>query len=241
MNALHKKKGREEHASFVLEGYKLLSEAIQSGALIKKIFTTETELLPEFQNLKCEIVTIGLKDMGRISALVSPSPVLAILEKEKHPLDFEVILSSKFVVLDSIRDPGNLGTIIRTCDWFGITDIVVSEDTVDVFNGKVIQSTMGSFFRTKVHYADLGFFFSTLKDYDPNFPVYGAVLGGGPLKKTLKRDTSKGCVVIGSESHGISQSVLDYCTDKVTISGSGNAESLNAAISASIILYEWCA
>jgi TrmH family RNA methyltransferase len=241
VNTLHKKKGREEHVAFVVEGYKLLSEAIQSGALIKKVYSIESELPPDFVVPKCGVIAISPKDMGRISALVSPSPILAIVEKEQQTLNWDSMLSSKIVVLDGIRDPGNLGTIIRTCDWFGITDIVVSEDTVDVFNGKVIQSTMGSFFRTKVHYTNLESFFSIVQKKDQFIPVYGAVLGGKLLKESLNKDAERGCLIVGSESHGISASVLEHCTDTVTINGSGNAESLNAAISASIILYEWCA
>lgn len=240
MNSLHKKKGREEYDAFVLEGVKLLSEAVKSGARLNKVFCLDLRVLEEFGNYEFEAETISSKEMSRISALSSPSPILAIVKKEKPQLVWSQLLTKKFVVLDSIRDPGNLGTIIRTCDWFGITDIVVSEDTVDAFNGKVIQSTMGSFFRIKVHYVDLATFFSSVKEKDSSFSVYGAVLGGDTLKKTLEKDSDSGCLVIGSESHGISPTVLDYCTDKITISGSGNAESLNAAISASIILYEWC-
>jgi len=239
VTSLHRKKGREANHLYIVEGVKLLSEAVHSGVKVTKIFTTDSSYLSMFISLECEKVEISKRDMERITAMNSASPLLAIIEHKKVSLSIDELKQKRFLMLDGLRDPGNLGTIIRSCEWFGITDIVASEDTVDVFNNKVIQSTMGSFFRVNVHYTDLRSFLQEFAPWKIDFPVYAAVLGGDSLKETLVRENTKGCVVIGSESHGISENVQSLCSHKITISGSGKAESLNAAISASIILYEW--
>ena len=133
------------------------------------------------------------------------------------------------IVLDGIQDPGNLGTIIRTADWFGITQIVASEDTVDVYNPKVIGATMGSFMRVSVTYKNLADWMPTVK-----LPVYGALLEGENVF-TIKTP-QKGLLVIGSEGKGIRENILDFITHPVTIPKTGEAESLNAGIAAGIIV-----
>lgn len=224
----------------MVEGLKLVGEAIASQVDIDQIFVTDVSYLAIYQTLNCDKREISKKDMERISDLSTASPVLAVLKKSTPTLDIEVLRDKKFVMLDGIRDPGNLGTIIRTCDWFGIDHIVASDDSVDALNNKVLQSTMGSAFRVQVHYTDLREFLQTFAPWKSDFPVYAAVLGGQDLKSTLKKNLDKGCLVIGSESHGISEEVQRLCSHKITIAGSGRAESLNAAISAAIILHEWC-
>jgi TrmH family RNA methyltransferase len=133
------------------------------------------------------------------------------------------------IVLDGIQDPGNLGTIIRTADWFGIPQIVASEDTVDVYNPKVIGASMGSFMRVQVHYKNLAAWMPTVK-----LPVYGALLEGENIFTT--KAPNGGLLVIGSEGKGIRENIIDFVTHPVTIPKTGGAESLNAGIAAGIII-----
>jgi TrmH family RNA methyltransferase len=149
-----------------------------------------------------------------------------MMPQKKEVLNLEGLLT---IVLDGIQDPGNMGTIIRTADWFGITQIVASEDTVDVYNPKVIGATMGSFMRVSVTYKNLAEWLPTIK-----LPVYGALLEGENVF-TIKTP-NKGLLVIGSEGKGIRENILELITHPVTIPKIGDAESLNAGIAAGIIV-----
>jgi len=167
-------------------------------------------------------------ELERLSALATANQVLAVFEKPVYPPpDFNNGIT---LVLDGIQDPGNLGTLVRIADWFGLAAVVCSGDSADVFNAKAIQSTMGSVGRVPVVYADP---VALVSGYS-GVPVYAAVLGGRDLY-TMER-TEHGWVVIGNESKGIRPGLLELATDRVTIPGAGHAESLNAAVAAGIVL-----
>jgi TrmH family RNA methyltransferase len=175
-----------------------------------------------------EVTRIEAFELEKMSMLQTPNQVLAVamMPQKKETLNLAGPLT---IVLDGIQDPGNMGTIIRTADWFGITQIVASEDTVDVYNPKVIGATMGSFMRVTVTYKNLADWMPTVK-----LPVYGALLEGENVF-TIKTP-QKGLLVIGSEGKGIRENILDFITHPVTIPKTGGAESLNAGIAAGIIV-----
>jgi RNA methyltransferase, TrmH family len=168
-------------------------------------------------------------ELARISALSTPNQVLAIVKiPEPQPVPEE--LTGFVVALDGIQDPGNLGTIIRTCDWFGVHAIFCSEDCADLYNNKVIQATMGSFMRVNLFYTPLAGLLLRQK----NTPVYAAMLNGEPVSGIKK--TEKGILVIGNESRGIRPDLQPFCTHQISIEKKGGAESLNAAVACGILL-----
>ena len=167
--------------------------------------------------------------LEKISALSTPNSVLAIFEKRKPAIDFT--LKKKITLaLDNIQDPGNLGTIIRTADWFGIENIICNEATADMYNPKVVQSTMGSLARVSIIYTDLYAWLKKAK----SIKIYATALEGDSINdlKAIK----EGIIVIGNEANGISDEILKICTEKITISKIGKAESLNAGVATGIIL-----
>ena len=178
--------------------------------------------------------------MERISALSTPSPCLLTLKTRNTVFDLAIASSELVLVLDDIKDPGNLGTIIRAADWFGFRYIVCSEQTVDLYNPKTIQSTMGSIARVHISYRNLE---TMLAELNGKVKIYGALLDGtNMLDKAL---SNTGMIVIGNESRGISESIRPYITDKIFIPSfqsdalSTGAESLNASIANAIICYEF--
>jgi TrmH family RNA methyltransferase len=175
-----------------------------------------------------EVTRIEAFELEKMSLLQTPNQVLAVamMSQNTNPIELAGQLT---IVLDGIQDPGNLGTIIRTADWFGIPQIVASEDTVDVYNPKVIGASMGSFMRVQVHYKNLAAWMPTVK-----LPVYGALLEGENIFTT--KAPNGGLLVIGSEGKGIRENVIDFVTHPVTIPKTGGAESLNAGIAAGIII-----
>lgn len=229
IQSLFQKKFRDETGHYVVEGPKMVSEAIANRRSdIVEIFTLSSWVAEgDVHNLR--INEISEVEMKRISSLVTPPQVLAILRKPLwvKPAAFEGIT----VVLDSIQDPGNLGTIIRTADWFGVKQIVCSEGTADCFNPKVIQSTMGSIFRMQIFYEDI----ISLFDAQPSTAVLAASLEGTALKKDEKWDNV--FLVIGNESAGIRKEIQARADRKLLIPRMGHAESLNASVATGILLY----
>jgi TrmH family RNA methyltransferase len=198
---------------------------IAAGYPLKAVYALDSWESPD---ATLEVTRIEAFELEKMSMLQTPNQVLAVamMPQKKETLDLAGPLT---IVLDGIQDPGNMGTIIRTADWFGITQIVASEDTVDVFNPKVIGATMGSFMRVSVTYKNLADWMPTVK-----LPVYGALLEGENVF-TIKTP-QKGLLVIGSEGKGIRENILDLITHPVTIPKIGDAESLNAGIAAGIIV-----
>ena len=162
-----------------------------------------------------------------------PSDVLAIVKIPELQKNFD--FSGFNIALDNIKDPGNFGTIIRICDWFGIKNIYCSENTVDLYNPKVVQSTMGSISRVNVFYTNLNRMISNLKDC---VVVYGTVINGTDIQECEISENS--LIVFGNESHGISQEIINLTKEKITITKKGQAESLNVSVSVGIILNKFC-
>jgi TrmH family RNA methyltransferase len=225
IQSLSDKKVRLETGCFIAEGVKLVGEMIAAGYPLKAVYALDSWESPD---PSIEVNRIEAFELEKMSMLQTPNQVLAVamMPQKKETLDLAGPLT---IVLDGIQDPGNMGTIIRTADWFGITQIVASEDTVDVYNPKVIGATMGSFMRVSVTYKNLADWMPTIK-----LPVYGALLEGENVF-TIKTP-QKGLLVIGSEGKGIRENILDLITHPVTIPKIGDAESLNAGIAAGIIV-----
>jgi TrmH family RNA methyltransferase len=225
IQSLSDKKVRLETGCFIAEGVKLVGEMIAAGYPLKAVYALDSWESPD---ASIEVTRIEVFELEKMSMLQTPNQVLAVamMPQQVKALDLGGQLT---LVLDGIQDPGNMGTIIRTADWFGITQIVASEDTVDVYNPKVIGATMGSFMRVSVTYKNLAEWMPTVK-----LRVYGALLEGENILTT--NAVKEGLLVIGSEGKGIRENILDLITHPVTIPKIGGAESLNAGIAAGIIV-----
>lgn len=229
VKALAQKKFRAEHNCFVVEGVKLIEELLQSDFEVVDIYATANWIE---NNPSVNAEQVSSKDLAIMSSFKTANEVLAVVKQQQHyTIDYSNHLT---IALDNLQDPGNLGTIIRTADWFGIKTIVCSADTVDVYNPKVIQATMGSLFRVNVLYVNLLEFFKENNELS----VYGALLDGKNVyQKTL---TKKGSVLLmGNESKGISDSLLPFITDKILIPKIGQAESLNVSTATAILCAEF--
>ena len=225
IQSLSDKKVRLETGCFIAEGVKLVGEMIAAGYPLKAVYALDSWESPD---ASIEVTRIEAFELEKMSLLQTPNQVLAVamMPQNTNPIELAGQLT---IVLDGIQDPGNLGTIIRTADWFGIPQIVASEDTVDVYNPKVIGASMGSFMRVQVHYKNLAAWMPTVK-----LPVYGALLEGENIFTT--KAPNGGVLVIGSEGKGIRENIIDFVTHPVTIPKTGGAESLNAGIAAGIII-----
>lgn len=241
INSLKMVKYRRQHQLFVAEGTTNVLDYLQSGIETEALYATRDWITANQVNLTdVNIIEVNLKDLAKISALKNPSEVLAVfVMPEKNKVNLNTI-NDLVLMLDDIRDPGNLGTIIRTADWFGISHIICSENTVDAYNPKVVQASMGSLARIKVYYQDLKKTLEAKPDY---LKVFGAVLEGNDMVELAK--PNHGIILIGSEAHGISKELLPMIDIKITIpkqvtsDDSTSAESLNASIAAAIICYEF--
>lgn len=228
VSSLQQKKFRQEYGLFVVEGKKMVEESIQSGLKIHSIYTTDGSIsIPQ----ACVVTT---KEMDRMSSLHSPSPYLAVLHQHHHRLETMLPLSSGILMLDGIKDPGNMGTILRTAEWFGIHHVFCTTDCVELYNPKTIQSTMGSIFRVRVCYDNTPNIVAHLHKH--GYTVLAADMSGTSLFEY--NFPAKVAIAIGSESHGIRPELRAAISDYITIPGAGAAESLNASIAASIILSE---
>ncbi|ANH82676.1 tRNA methyltransferase [Niabella ginsenosidivorans] len=231
IQSLFQKKYREAENSYLIEGPKIVDEALKSaGTVVKKIFAS-TNWVHQHQLLYPQIQMIAAADfeLQKISQLKTPNQVVAIVEKPTRLRPDAMPLKSLTLVLDGIQDPGNLGTIIRTADWFGVPQVICSPDCADIYNSKVVQATMGSLFRIPVYYVSVPEWLSTQQT-----EILGAVLDGAPLKKI--KPVKTGILIIGNESKGIRADAARFITQKITIERTGNAESLNAAVATGILL-----
>ncbi len=228
ITSLHQKKYRIRHGLFIAEGIKVVRELLNSS--IKSVDLYTTEVIEEFESYKPQL--ISELELKKISTLKTPNKILGVFE---IPSMTQVKQEGLLLVLDNIKDPGNLGTIIRLCDWFGVEQIVCSKETVDCYNSKVVQSTMGSLSRVSLSYIDLIPFLKTTV-----LPIYGGFLDGENLYKTsLKKNA---ILIIGNESNGISKDISDLVKHKITIPRFGKlhqTESLNAATATAIMLSEF--
>ena len=227
IKSLQQKKCRNEHGLFVVEGKKNVEEVLNSNMEIYKLFTVDSN---ELETGDVPFYSISNKELSQISSLKNPNGYLGVFHIPK-PTD--QILSDWILVLDGVQDPGNLGTIIRLCDWFGITDIICSTDTVDCYNPKVLQATMGSITRVNVQYKDLDAFLNSTE-----LPVYGTFMDGVSVNTT--KLPKKGIMIMGNEGKGISDAIAKLCTDRLAIPQFDEAttESLNVASATAILLHE---
>lgn len=226
IKSLSLKKNRIKEQLFIAEGEKIVSELLRSDFEIKNIYATK-----EWKVSNDNITQISNAELQRISNLKSPNKVLAVVQFKNHKI---IKHDGITLVLDEINDPGNLGTIIRMCDWFGVKQIICSKNTVDIFNPKVVQSAMGSAFRVQVNYTDLENYLSDIKT-----PIYGAFMDGKNLKEVKLPKSAH--LVMGNEANGISAEINKLITDKVAIKNIGkSAESLNVAVATSILLHVFC-
>ena len=230
ITSLSQKKYREKHQLFFAEGKKIVSELLKSSLQLHSIYTTEDI----FETEKEKTFLLKESDLKKISRLSTVQTALAVFHIPKtKKIDF----SDLAVALDGVRDPGNLGTIIRLCDWFGVKNLICSRDTVDCFNPKVVQATMGSIARINIIYADLSEF---LKQSSKEVPVLGAFLDGGNVYH--ENLPSEGILLMGNESRGIRTGAAASVTKKISIPqfGSlGKTESLNVATATGILLSEF--
>lgn len=236
IKSLQKKKYRKIENLFFCEGPKILASLLSSNYKIVEIFAT-TEFLKNNKNQQqLPFRQISKEEMSKISALTTPQDVLALVEIPKTSLIYNNLQKNITLALDFIQDPGNLGTIIRIADWFGIKDVVCSSDTTDIYNPKAVQATMGSLFSVNVHYVDFDIFFEKAK----GIPVYATLLKGENIYTT---ELSKnGIVILGNEGKGIRQATQKYITKAITIPSFNRdkqAESLNVAVSAAIVCSEF--
>ena len=229
IKSLSLKKNRVKAQLFVAEGEKIVNELLNSKFEIEHIYATK-----QFSGInssdKSAVTVVSSEELSRISNLTSPNNVLAIVRVGQKELENNTGIT---LVLDDVNDPGNLGTIIRICDWFGVTQLICSANTVDCYNPKVVQSAMGSLFRVNITYLDLATY---LDDIDT--PIYGAYMNGVDVKgQEFPKQTH---LIMGNEANGISESVSKYVSNKVSIKNIGkNAESLNVAVATSILLHEF--
>ena len=234
---LHAKKFRDESGLFLVEGYKSVEMLCSSDFEVEELFATETALSDNALWLKALTHTlITTEEMARISTMQTPPELLAIARQwQTFP---DIPADQPVLALDHISDPGNLGTIVRTADWFGIRHIVCSPDCVEFYNPKVIQATMGYFAHVYVHKTDLPSF---LKRESTRRRVLGTFLNGEDIGRFEFR--SNDIVVIGNESNGISAEVASTVTHRITIptaaQGRDTAESLNAAVAAAVVMFRW--
>ena len=238
INSLKQKKFRQRYRKFTAEGDKIVNEILENSNInIERVFAVSNwiEQNPKLAQIH-GVEEVTFNELKKISSLQTPNQILAVLDTLNHKTNPKIVNESLSLVLDNIQDPGNLGTIIRLCDWFGLSELFCSKTTVDCFNSKVIQASMGSITRVRCHYVeDLGL---TLNEFQK--PIYGAsVKGNSIFSRELPKKAS---YVFGSESHGISKSLSNQLTGELSIpnlrEGINKAESLNVANSTAIFLSE---
>jgi TrmH family RNA methyltransferase len=232
ISGLHQKKYRKEQQLFLVEGLKAITEFLNSDYVLQGIYCLQSlaSNLPKLSH-KQKVFEVTEIELKKISSLQHPQGVLAVFEMPQSKVFFEDKTDEMVLVLDGVQDPGNLGTIIRTADWFNFKKILCSLSCVDVYNPKVVQATMGSLARIDIFYADLA---PILKQ--TQLPIYGTLLNGENIFTTSFE--SNGYLVFGNEGNGISEEIISLITKSVTIPGGKNTESLNVAISAAICCAE---
>ena len=229
ITSLQQKKFRQLHKLFIAEGVKVIQELLDSNFVLEHLYVTESI----FESLNNEFKTVITEsELKKISCLSTPNNCLALfaIPETERPIS-----SGLIVALDAVRDPGNLGTIIRLCDWFGVDQLWCNEQTVDLYNPKVVQATMGSLARVKVHYLDL-----EKEIQKANLPVFGTFMDGENIYQSNL--PSEGILILGNEANGISTGIEKLVTSRLAIPRFGNlqkTESLNVATATAIFLSEF--
>ena len=230
ITSLAKKKYRKQHRLFVVEGVKSINELLKSDYQLQQLYAIDERVF-NVDDSKCHVITEN--ELKKISFLTNPNKALAIFKILKNrPINTNELI----VALDNVSDPGNLGTIIRLCDWFGVTDLVCNLETVDCYNPKVVQASMGSLTRVNVTYLDLDNFLKNLN----TISVYGTFMEGENVYSAKIEE--KSVLIFGNEANGISRNIEDLVTKKISIPQFGaiqETESLNVATATSILLSEF--
>lgn len=229
ITGLHQKKQRFANQLFFAEGVKVIQELLQSNFELEHLYSTQNDFETVHSSKRTLIYE---QDLKKISALTTPNSCLAVF---KIPSENEIINSGLILALDDIRDPGNLGTILRLCDWFGIKQIICSNETVDIYNPKVVQATMGSITRVNVNYVDLKAFIAQTE-----LPVFGTFMNGENIYQSNLPQS--GIIIMGNEANGISAEIEKMVTSRLTVPRFGElqkTESLNVATATAIILSEF--
>ena len=227
ITSLSQKKYRQKHQLFIAEGVKLVRELLKSSFELEIIFSTDHE----FSSLDC-FVQVSDQELKKISSLKTPNKVLALF---KIPSQKKINSSGLIVALDTVNDPGNLGTIIRLCDWFGVEQLVCSKDTVDCYNSKVVQATMGSLTRVSISYLNLPEYLQTV-----SLPIFIADMDGVNIHKA--KLPASAVLVMGNEANGVSETLKQLVSNKISIPRYGNSnqvESLNVATATAVLLNEF--
>ncbi len=232
------KKYRKIHKSFIIEGERLVSEAIPSKIIIKQLYITNEFIIKPQHNTLMDLIvkraviinSINEKDMNSICNTVTPAGILAVCEIPNYNT-IDVNKSENWLYLDEIQDPGNLGTLLRSANWFGIKNIALSENCIDIYNPKVLRGGMGAHFRLSLHENIL---LKTFKD--SQHTIIGAFQKGDNIHDIDRKKVTPWILVIGNEAHGVNKNNLDHINLKVTIPKIGSGESLNAAVAGSILL-----
>ncbi|MBI9057926.1 MAG: RNA methyltransferase [Labilibaculum sp.] len=242
ISSLQKKKFRDQYQLFVAEGNKLVSDLIEAKTEIEYLIHTKEwhQESTISTTLKAnQIIETDSIQIKKISSLKTPSSVIGVFKMPSQKIDESLVQESLSIVLDDVRDPGNLGTIIRVADWFGIKHIFCSPDTVDLYNSKVIQATMGAISSVKVCYTPLKNLILNYKNTD--FPIYGTFLEGDIIYKCEL--ANKGFIIMGNEGKGVSPEIQELVTNKLYIPdfpcGEAASESLNVSVATSIICSEF--
>ncbi|MFC3562672.1 TrmH family RNA methyltransferase [Pedobacter jamesrossensis] len=233
IKSLHQKKYRKENGLFLVEGIKSIKEFIQAPYKIHSIFYIGElfNLLPKLP-ANINLFEVNNAELSKISTLQTPQGFLAVVHiPETNKLDLKILKNQFTLVLDGVQDPGNMGTIIRTADWFGFKNIICSEDSVEAYNPKTVQATMGSLARVTIYYENLSALLT-----DNEIPVFGALLNGNSIYKT--NWGNEGLIILGNEGKGIKNEVIEKINQPITIPRFGDAESLNVAVSAAIFCSE---
>jgi len=229
ITSLQQKKYRSSNQLFFAEGIKVIQEMLESNFELVHLYTTQNDFEEVSKDKK---TLISESDLKKITALATPNTCLAVF---KIPAEKKIIESGLILALDSIRDPGNLGTILRLCDWFGISQLICSKETVDIYNPKVVQATMGSIARVNVNYIDLENYIGQAK-----LPIFGTFMDGDNIYKTDL--PQEGIIIMGNEANGISPELEKLIKNRLTIPRFGTlqkTESLNVATATAIILSEF--
>lgn len=222
---LYSKKYRDEFNEFIIEGEHLILEAYKKGILKELILEENTDF-----NLDINTTYVSENVLKYISDLTNPPKIMGVCSKLK-----EGSIGNKVVILDGVQDPGNLGTIIRSAVAFNIDTLILSKDSVDIYNSKVLRATQGMVFNINIIVCDIENMIKELKEKD--YKIYGTKVNGGKSLKSVER-CEKFAIIMGNEGNGVKSSILDLCSDYIYIDMNNNCESLNVGVATSIILYE---
>jgi len=242
ITSLQKKKNRDDENLFVIEGDKLVREFLNANVRLK-ILAAKPEFInslpAEKLKLADETEIVSYEELKQMSSLKTPHNALAVIEKKETGIDYDQVFTRLSVALDGIQDPGNLGTIIRAAAWFDIPSVVCSKESVDLYNPKVIQASMGAILHVHVYYTDLSEFLAEAKKNE--IRVYGTMLEGDSIYSHKLGE--KGVILLGNESKGISAELIPLVSDRIFITGMGSSkpgiESLNVGMAASIVFSEF--